>query len=85
MRTELPEWTSITPVPAVRATEQGRTSVLMRAGLVGGLTDGPEIALQLADEPMVILSPAVAAQIVGALRLALAELDATRGTCFENL
>lgn len=76
MRTELPEWTSTTPAPAVRVTEHGPAPVLMKAGTVQGLSDGPRIAVAIDDE-MFILPPATVARIKGALDRALLEVAAT--------
>lgn len=82
MSTEAGEWDSQTLADAVRFTDTGAARVLVKAGLVNRPDcDGLRLALQVDDEPTVIISPAAAVQLIAALRRGLADLVARDWTC----
>jgi hypothetical protein len=68
------EWVSLTLSQAVQAGGRGATPVVVKVGTVD-LDDGSGlcVALQIDDEPAVILAPAVATELIGALRRGIRE------------
>jgi hypothetical protein len=63
----MPEWETVTIAPAVQRTDRRGTPVRIKAGVVRTNSGGRRLAMQLDDRPIVVLSPASASRIIGAL------------------
>lgn len=67
----MPEWETVTIAAAVQRTDQRGQLVSLKAGVVTTGGGGRRIAMQLDDRPIVILSPASASRLIGALQRGL--------------
>jgi len=65
------EWETVTIATAVRRSDPRGQLVSLRAGIVRTGRGGRRIAMQLDDRPIVVLSPASASMLIGALRRGL--------------